>query len=338
MTYAKTKGLLRFFTYCFFGWMWESTYVSVKDRKMTNRGFLRGPWIPIYGFGAMTVLIATGFVRNNVFLVFIVGSLAASVLEYVTGVIMEKIFKVRYWDYSSQPMNLNGHICLKCSIVWGVFSVLIVNFIDPFVSRIIAFVPYKYAGFIATGLLALFVVDIVFSVRDALYLKDIAVKIYDDGILSERAENILNEISVFIRDIPFAAHNGAEEYVSLAFDENAKKKQGSKAAFLEKLDRQKKRKLSFYTYLLEKCDELLYELAKKFPCAQSDREYEKLLEYEYALIAIKESIKKSLSREGTYSHNEYRRAAGIIRRNPSAGSREYDFGLQKLRELSKRSK
>ena len=85
-----------------------------------------GPYLPIYGFGAITVLFTTLGVRTNIFLVYVVGAFSATLLEYVTGVLMEAIFKVRYWDYSNQKLNFQGHICLSSTVVWGGFSVAMV--------------------------------------------------------------------------------------------------------------------------------------------------------------------------------------------------------------------
>ena len=119
--YNVTQWLLFFYLYSFVGWVWESCYVSVKKGRWVNRGFLNGPFLPIYGFGAVTILISTMSVRDSVPLIFLLGMLGATVLEYVTGACMERMFHVRYWDYSNQKLNLNGHICLTSSLAWGIF-------------------------------------------------------------------------------------------------------------------------------------------------------------------------------------------------------------------------
>ena len=111
-TYTLAQWFLFFYFYCFCGWVWESCYVSILKRHWVNRGFLHGPLLPIYGFGAITVLIATMPVRDNVVLVYVMGMIGATILEYFTGALMESLFHVRYWDYSSHRFNLNGHICL----------------------------------------------------------------------------------------------------------------------------------------------------------------------------------------------------------------------------------
>ena len=129
MQYGQSQWLLFFFTYSVLGWIWESLYVSTKEHQWINRGFLYGPWLPIYGFGAIIILFLTLPVRKNLIWIFLLGMTGATVLEYVTGDVMERLFHVRYWDYSKQPLNVNGHICLGVSLAWGVFSILLVHFL-----------------------------------------------------------------------------------------------------------------------------------------------------------------------------------------------------------------
>ena len=110
--YTPLQWLLIFFVYSVLGWVWESCYVSVKSKRWVNRGFLHGPWLPIYGSGAVVVLLVTLPARGRPALIFLLGMIGATVLEYVTGESMEKLFHMRYWDYSDKPLNVNGHICL----------------------------------------------------------------------------------------------------------------------------------------------------------------------------------------------------------------------------------
>ena len=125
-TYNIMQWLMFFYTYCFFGWCFESVYVSLKNRRLVNRGFLNGPFLPLYGFGAISVLFAALPFRENPVWVYVVGALTATVLEYMTGVVMEAVFKVRYWDYSNQKFNFQGHICLSSTIAWGFLSLAMV--------------------------------------------------------------------------------------------------------------------------------------------------------------------------------------------------------------------
>lgn len=139
--YSTGQWVLLFFFYCFCGWVWESCYVSLCQRRWVNRGFLHGPLLPIYGFGAILILFVTLPVENDLRLVWLLGMLAATALEYVVGAAMERLFQVRYWDYSKHRFNLHGYICLSSSIAWGFFSILLVRFVHPPVGRLLADVP-----------------------------------------------------------------------------------------------------------------------------------------------------------------------------------------------------
>lgn len=115
-TYTWYQWLTFFYLYCFFGWIFESTYVSLKQKRFVNRGFLRLPMLPLYGSGAVMMLWVSIPFQDSLILTYISGVIGATVLEYVTGYVMERLFKVRYWDYSNQPFNIHGYICLSSSI------------------------------------------------------------------------------------------------------------------------------------------------------------------------------------------------------------------------------
>ena len=190
--YTTGQWVLLFFFYCFCGWVWESCYVSLCQRHWVNRGFLHGPLLPIYGSGAIIILFATIPVADDLRLVWLLGMMAATALEYVTGDVMERIFKVRYWDYSNQKFNLNGHICLSSSIAWGFFSILLVRFIHPPVAGLLARVPALLVDPLAHVLTAVFTVDAVRSVQAALDLREVLTRLAEENEdlrrLAKRAE------------------------------------------------------------------------------------------------------------------------------------------------------
>lgn len=132
--YTFAQWALFFFLYSFLGWIWESTYVSLREKRWVNRGFLNGPLLPIYGSGAVSILLFTLPVAQNPILVFLMGMAGATLLEYVTGSLLESTFHVRYWDYSMYRFNLSGYICLPASLCWGAFSLLMIRVIHPVVS------------------------------------------------------------------------------------------------------------------------------------------------------------------------------------------------------------
>ena len=125
--------ILVWFIYAFLGWIVETTYVSVPAGRFVERGFLRGPIIPIYAFGAFIVLYILMPYGTHPLYIFILGTLATSTLEYITSFILEKLFNMSWWDYSNQKFNINGRICLKNSILFGLLSVVLVLWINPLI-------------------------------------------------------------------------------------------------------------------------------------------------------------------------------------------------------------
>ena len=169
--YSLLQWMLFFYIYCFFGWIIESTYVSVCTGNWVNRGFMRGPVIPIYGTGAVIVLFAVIPFRTSPILVFIVGTVAASILEFVTGFVMERIYKVRYWDYSDKPFNLCGYICLFNSLCWGVLSILLIYLVHSWVEKGVLVLNDMVLLSIDSGISSLFIVDLFNSSTKAVELK-----------------------------------------------------------------------------------------------------------------------------------------------------------------------
>lgn len=169
--YSLLQWMLFFYIYCFFGWIIESTYVSVCTGNWVNRGFMRGPVIPIYGTGAIIILFAVIPFRTSPVLVFILGTIVASVLEFVTGFVMERIYKVRYWDYSDKPFNLCGYICLFNSLCWGVLSILLIYLVHSWVEKGVLFLNDMVLLSIDSGISSLFIVDLFNSSTTAVELK-----------------------------------------------------------------------------------------------------------------------------------------------------------------------
>ncbi len=178
-----SRWLMYFFIYCFLGWCWESVYVSVKEKKWVNRGFMKGPYIPIYGCGAIFILIATLSVEAYPVAVYFCGMIAATALEYVTGVAMEAIFKVRYWDYSNEKFNVNGHICLKSSIAWGFMSLLMVYIIHEPIAAFVSALPKGLLNLSSLVLAVFFGMDFGYSFKTAFDLR--AVILNNERIMKE---------------------------------------------------------------------------------------------------------------------------------------------------------
>ncbi len=144
-----------FFAYCFLGWLWESAYRSCVHRRVINSGFLVGPYIPIYGFGALLYIGLLHFTTRPVELFFLGGLLACS-LEFITSWLLEKIFHARWWDYSKRFGNINGRVCIAGYLTFGAFAVLlpiIQRLIGPLVANIAS--PWLEISVIAVLLIVL---------------------------------------------------------------------------------------------------------------------------------------------------------------------------------------
>jgi uncharacterized membrane protein len=127
------KLIWYFLIYAIIGYIVEVLYCSFGEKKLVNRGFLGGPWLPIYGIGALLVLIGTFEISFNFIFVFIVTVVLTSLVEYIGSWILEQFFKIRLWDYSTYPFNLKGRICLKNSLLFGLLGLTLVYGIHPFV-------------------------------------------------------------------------------------------------------------------------------------------------------------------------------------------------------------
>lgn len=165
MHYNVYQLLMLFLIYSFLGWCVEVSFVAVTTGRVVNRGFLNGPVCPIYGVGVVIVLFFLDPLRGNTFLLFLGSVLLTSLLEWVTGFVLEKIFHQRWWDYSNEPFNLGGYICLRFSIAWGLACLFVVEIIHPSILWLIHLIPHT----LGLVLLALFsagmLVDLAATVR-----------------------------------------------------------------------------------------------------------------------------------------------------------------------------
>ena len=137
MNYSIDQWVIFFFIYCFIGWIWECSYVSIRTKKLTNRGFMRGPVLPIYGFGATFGNILMQPFAGSYMAVYLVGAVVATIFEYLVGVMMIKVLGDLWWDYNDKPYNFKGIICLESSIAWGFYAIGVVKFLNGFILRTI---------------------------------------------------------------------------------------------------------------------------------------------------------------------------------------------------------
>ncbi|MCQ2492585.1 MAG: putative ABC transporter permease [Lachnospiraceae bacterium] len=169
--YHFQQWLAFFYFYCVFGWCFETCYVSAKNKKLINRGFMKGPWLPIYGSGAICVLFVTLPVKTYPVLVYFVGMISATILEYIIGTAMLAFFKVRYWDYSYRKIQLHGHICLVSSLAWGVLSLLLIYVVHKPFSDLVVSLNLDLLGVIVFCFTLVFVFDFAYAFRTAMDLR-----------------------------------------------------------------------------------------------------------------------------------------------------------------------
>lgn len=188
--------------YGFLGWCLEVVYATVNTGRFINRGFLNGPVCPIYGFGAVIIIICLAPFKNNLFLLFIGSVFITSLLEYITGLILEKVFYNKWWDYSHMPFNIKGYICLKFSLAWGIACIFLVRIVHPVISGIINLIPYILVQICAVIIIILFIIDLIASINTILKLNTTLQKIQEIGIKireksDELGEDILEEALEF---------------------------------------------------------------------------------------------------------------------------------------------
>ena len=160
--------VLYFFFYSAAGWLFESCYCSIGERKVINRGFLTGPMCPIYGTGTlvMEILLYVPFKDKPLF-VFFLGMIFCDIVEYLTSYIMEKLFNARWWNYKNELFNLHGRICFKHTLFWGAGAVIFVRFIHPNVEKLFALIPDKTVIILVSAIFCVFIVDVIFAVIKA---------------------------------------------------------------------------------------------------------------------------------------------------------------------------
>ncbi|MBP5623391.1 MAG: putative ABC transporter permease [Lachnospiraceae bacterium] len=165
--YTFAQVVFFFLIYCVMGWIIESTYVSITKHKFINRGFMRGPVIPIYGLGALTLRLTCITVLKYPVLVFFTGMISCTILEYIAGMIMEAVFKIRYWDYTNQPLNINGYVCMGTSLSWGALGLLLNYVIHRPVEYLATTMSYSLLLVLTVTGSAIFIVDLTLAFKAA---------------------------------------------------------------------------------------------------------------------------------------------------------------------------
>ncbi len=344
-SYGQAQWVLLFFIYSFCGWIWECGYVSARMRQWVNRGFLHGPWIPLYGSGAILVLFLTLPVREHLALVFLVGMAGATALEYVTGAVMERLFQMRYWDYSKDPLNVNGYICLPVSLVWGGFSVLLTEVLHPPVERLVLAVPQAAADGIGLVLTVLFTVDVTRTVQAALDLRALLVSLSasSQGLsaIEQRLRETFDQLNQG-QELFKQKMRQLEEEAAINRDwhqaERAKRRELRNEFFAARLADWRTRKSQRLAAFQERSETGLELIAKRLAEAAPEPERIQLEEIREKLVRVQESIRQARADMESRRDRDFRQAMNILSRNPSAASRRYGDVLKELASLRQDSR
>lgn len=272
---------------------------------------MKGPFLPLYGSGAILLLVVSKPFIGHWWLVYIAGCIGATILEYITGVVMEALFKVRYWDYSNQPFNFQGQICLGSTLAWGGLTLLMNYVIHKPVERFVLWIPADVLT-VVTLLLTVYIVwDFALSFKAALDLRDILISMEKLKTEMQRIQRRAEIIAAV------AEENWTEKKEAFAESVDLKKQ-----ALVESVDL-KKQAFAESMASIEKSfaaiKENLRQKAEEY--SQEDREEIMDLQTQYRINAARhESIRNNKG------------IAKIFKNNPTMKSRKYDDDLKELQE------
>ena len=189
--------LMNFYIFSFFGWIYECTFVSIRDHKFINRGVLTGPLLPLYGTGATLVYVMLLPFEPHPSLVFILGMVIATTAEYIAALVLEKLTHAKWWDYSNEPYNFQGRVALIPSMFWGFLSIFLFDFLEPFVIKIINLIPEKEGKYLLSAALVLSAADLIYTVFTTINFSKQLETLY----------NFRSEIENQLQDIRFKTLN-----------------------------------------------------------------------------------------------------------------------------------
>ena len=172
--------VLYYSIYAFLGWLMESVYASVKQKRIINRGFLRGFFLPIYGYGALLILFTSNWITNILpdnlaarILIVVLSIAQVTALELIAGFALDKLFKLKLWDYSDKPFHLKGYICLQCSLLWGVLAYFLLQVVHPYIADRLTLLSDELMIIMSLCMILYFITDTIFSIYKAIKNKGV---------------------------------------------------------------------------------------------------------------------------------------------------------------------
>ena len=198
-----------FIIYAFIGWCTEVSYAALDTGKFVNRGFLNGPYCPIYGCGVVIVVTILTPLKDNLLILFVGSFFLTSVLEFITGFILERVFHNKWWDYSDKPFNIKGYVCLKFSIYWGLACTFIMDILHPMIYKGITLLPYVVGVVLLVIFMGVFVVDCCITVSTILKFNK-RLKVMDE--MAVKIHRLSDEIGVNIYENVTGVIEKSEEF------------------------------------------------------------------------------------------------------------------------------
>ena len=259
MEYNFIDILIYFITYSFLGWIMESIFRSVCEKKLINTGFLRGPFCPIYGIGAVIMILFLKNFSKNLILLFFISIIVFTIWEYLVGVLLEKLFHTKYWDYSDNKFNFQGRICLMNSIFWGILGVVFIQYIHPFIESIIEKVDIRLLTYIYSIIGIVMLIDAITSI----------IKVKNIKVTLEKIEELNKEIKEKLKEITEEGKTDILENIQ---------------NLVEQL-KYKRNKTMLHLY------KNVYRLKKAFPAIDT-KEITEILNKKIELKEIKDKLKK----------------------------------------------
>lgn len=221
MLYTISFWFLLFLLYSVFGYIAEVISCSICSKKLVlNRGFLIGPYLPIYGFGCLIMVLFLFRYEDDLLVLFIMSAFLCTVLEYFTSLLMEKLFKLRWWDYSDRKFQINGRVCLDNALLFGLGGIFVVKVLHPFLSWVVYLLPSLVTIWLAIVLFLIFLFDIIESsyiiVRlkiniDNYIHKDATKKIKQEVLKAIRKHTTLT--SRLLRAFPNLTHDANKRFM-----------------------------------------------------------------------------------------------------------------------------
>ena len=268
--------------YAFLGWCTEVAYAGVKRGKFVNRGFLNGPVCPINGFGVLSVVLVLEPIKENTILLFLGSMLFCSVLEFIAGYAMERIFNDKWWDYSDNPFNIKGYVCLEFSLMWGLACVLVIGSVHPHIMNFINRIPYSAGIWIIAALCVLFAVDFALTLIELLKLPKRFRAIEElERALTSVSDNIGEKIIYAGVEHGMEYAKAYEEKHPDAVERGREKVQGVLEKRAEISERTREKELEFNAVMKEKREELDKMLRRGIVHERIIRAYPQLLKGEH---------------------------------------------------------